>query len=45
MGLTSWKNSPMGKIRKSDVATAKNFLNEDELDSLNLIISMYLDYA
>ncbi len=45
MGLTNWKNSPLGKIRKSDVSIAKNFLNEDELDSLNLIVSMYLDYA
>ena len=45
MGLTNWKNSPSGKIRKSDVSIAKNFLNEDELDSLNLIVSMYLDYA
>lgn len=45
MGLTNWKNSPTGKIRKSDVAIAKNFLNEEELDSLNRIVSMYLDYA
>ena len=45
MGLTSWKNSPAGKIRKSDVAIAKNFLNPEELDQLNRIVSMYLDYA
>jgi len=45
MGLTNWKNSPVGKIRKSDVSIAKNFLNGDELDSLNRIVSMYLDYA
>jgi hypothetical protein len=45
MGLTNWKNSPLGKIRKSDVAIAKNFLNKDELDGLNRIVSMYLDYA
>ncbi len=45
MGLTSWKNSPAGKIRKSDVSIAKNYLSEDELDSLNRIVSMYLDYA
>lgn len=45
MGLTNWKNSPIGSIRKSDVSIAKNFLNEDELDSLNRIVSMYLDYA
>lgn len=45
MGLTNWKNSPNGKIRKSDVAIAKNFLNEDELNQLNRIVTMYLDYA
>ena len=45
MGLTNWQNSPLGKIRKSDVAIAKNFLNKDELDGLNRIVSMYLDYA
>jgi len=45
MGLTNWRNSPLGKIRKNDVAIAKNFLNKDELDDLNRIVSMYLDYA
>ena len=45
MGLTSWKNSPKGRIRKSDVAIAKNYLDEKELKILNLIVSMYLDYA
>jgi hypothetical protein len=45
MGLTSWKNSPKGKIRKNDVSIAKNYLNEKELDHLNRIVSMYLDYA
>ena len=45
MGLTSWKNSPDGKIRKSDVSIAKNYLSEDELKPLNRIVSMYLDYA
>lgn len=45
MGLTNWKNSPTGKIRKSDVAIAKNFLNKEELEGLNRIVSMYLDYA
>jgi hypothetical protein len=45
MGLTNWQNSPLGKIRKNDVAIAKNFLNKDELDGLNRIVSMYLDYA
>ncbi len=45
MGLTSWKNAPDGPIRKTDVAIAKNYLNEKELDNLNRIVSMYLDYA
>ncbi|MBU6339380.1 MAG: virulence RhuM family protein [Rickettsiales bacterium] len=45
MGLTNWKNSPLGKIRKSDVAVAKNYLNEDEIDNLNRIVSLYLEYA
>jgi len=45
MGLTSWKNSPKGKIRKFDVGIAKNYLNEKELDHLNRIVTMYLDYA
>ncbi|MEI6462295.1 MAG: virulence RhuM family protein [bacterium] len=45
MGLTSWKKAPLGKIIKSDVIVAKNYLNEVELDSLNRIVSMYLDYA
>ncbi|MBN1990837.1 MAG: virulence RhuM family protein [Bacteroidales bacterium] len=45
MGLTSWKNSPDGKIRKSDVSIAKNYLTKDELKPLNRIVSMYLDYA
>ena len=45
MGLTSWKNSPNGKIRKSDVSIAKNYLTEKELKPLNRIVTMYLDYA
>jgi hypothetical protein len=45
MGLTSWKNAPKGKIRKEDVVVAKNYLNEKELDKLNRIVTMYLDYA
>jgi hypothetical protein len=45
MGLTSWKNAPKGKIRKSDVSVAKNYLNADELDTLNRIVTLYLDYA
>ena len=45
MGLTSWKNSPNGKIRKSDVTIAKNYFSEKELKPLNRIVTMYLDYA
>lgn len=45
MGLTNWKNSPQGSIRKTDIVIAKNYLNEKELDGLNRIVSMYLDYA
>ena len=46
MGLTSWKNEKTGgKILKSDVSTAKNYLNEEELEGLNRIVSMYLDFA
>src|SRR3990167_477718 len=45
MGLTTWKNSPKGAIRKTDVSIAKNYLNEKELDGLNRIVTMYLDYA
>ncbi len=45
MGLTSWKNSPQGRIRKSDVSIAKSYLNEEELNILNHIVTMYLDYA
>ena len=45
MGLTSWKNAPAGPIRKPDVSIAKNYLNEEELDGLNRIVTMYLDYA
>ena len=45
MGLTTWKNSPDGKIIKSDVSVAKNYLQKEEVQSLNLIITMYLDYA
>ncbi len=45
MGLTNWKNSPEGKIRKSDVTVAKNYLTQEELKPLNRIVTMYLDYA
>ncbi|MEK9130034.1 MAG: virulence RhuM family protein [Patescibacteria group bacterium] len=45
MGITNWKNAPEGIIRKTDVSIAKNYLNEKELDGLNRIVAMYLDYA
>ncbi len=45
MGLTTWKNAPKGAIRKTDVVIAKNYLNKKELDGLNRIVTMYLDYA
>ncbi|CAN5315042.1 virulence RhuM family protein [soil metagenome] len=45
LGLTTWKNAPQGKIRKTDIGIAKNYLNKKELDGLNRIVSMYLDYA
>jgi hypothetical protein len=45
MGLTTWKNAPKGSIRKTDVGIAKNYLNEKEIDGLNRIVNMYLDYA
>lgn len=45
MGLTSWKNAPEGKILKSDVSIAKNYLIEQEIKELERIVGMYLDYA
>jgi hypothetical protein len=45
MGLTTWKNAPEGKILKSDVSIAKNYLSYEEIDELNRIVTMYLDYA
>ena len=45
MGLTSWENAPDGKIIKSDVSIAKNYLTESELSFLERIVSLYLDYA
>ncbi|MDO8512656.1 MAG: virulence RhuM family protein [bacterium] len=45
MGLTVWKNSPKGTIQKTDVAIAKNYLDEKELDGLNRIVSLYLEFA
>jgi len=45
MGLQTWKNAPKGKVLKSDVSTAKNYLQKGELKELNRIVGMYLDYA
>jgi hypothetical protein len=45
MGLKSWKNSPDGKILKSDVTVAKNYLNQEHLSELQRIVSAYLDLA
>ena len=45
MGLTTWKNAPDGKIIKTDVSIAKNYLLKDEIQELNEIVTMYLDYA
>ncbi|KAA6343145.1 hypothetical protein EZS27_009150 [termite gut metagenome] len=45
MGLTSWEKSPAGKILKTDVSIAKNYLNESELESLGRIVNAYLDLA
>jgi hypothetical protein len=44
MGLTSWKNSPNGRVLKSDVSIAKNYLSENELKQLERIITMFFDY-
>lgn len=43
MGLTSWRNSPNGKILETDVVIAKNYLTKDELEELELIVSAFLD--
>lgn len=45
MGLQTWKNLPKGKILKTDVSIAKNYLTEKEIKALERIVSMYLDYA
>lgn len=45
MGLTAWENSPNGRILKTDVAIAKNYLNKDELESLGRIVNAYLELA
>lgn len=45
MGLTTWKNAPSGKVLKTDVSVAKNYLSEKEIKDLNRIVTMYLDFA
>ena len=45
MGLTTWENAPDGKILKMDVTIAKNYLSAEEMDYLERIVSLYLDYA
>jgi hypothetical protein len=45
MGLSTWKNAPAGAIRRSDVSIAKNYLTEEELKQLNLIVDQYLSFA
>lgn len=45
MGLTTWADAPEGKIKKSDVTVAKNYLSESEMKQLNRMVSAYLDFA
>lgn len=45
MGLTTWENAPDGKILKADVTVAKNYLSQEEMNYLERIVSLYLDYA
>lgn len=45
MGLTTWENAPNGKILKADVSLAKNYLSKEEMNYLERIVSLYLDYA
>ena len=45
MGLTTWKNAPKGKVLKSDVSIAKNYLSAQEIKELERVVSMYLDFA
>ena len=45
MGLTTWADAPEGKIKKSDVTVAKNYLSEKELQQLNRMVTAYLDFA
>jgi len=45
MGLTTWKQGPKGRIQKTDVGVAKNYLTREEISNLNLIVNQYLDFA
>ena len=45
MGLTTWESTPNGKIVKADVSVAKNYLSEKKMSYLEMIVSLYLDYA
>lgn len=45
MGLTSWESAPLGKIVKSDVSIAKNYLNAEEMEYLERIVALYLDFG
>jgi len=45
MGLTTWENAPDGKIQKTDVIIAKNYLSQDEVARLNRMVNAYIDYA
>ena len=45
MGLTTCENAPQGKVLKSESTIAKNYLNEKEIDKLNRIVSLFIDFA
>ena len=45
MGLTTWKNAPRGRVVKSDVAVAKNYLNREEVSKLDRLVNMFIDFA
>ena len=45
MGLTTWKNAPKGKVLRTDVTIAKNYLNEAEVSKLNRLVGMFIDFA
>jgi hypothetical protein len=45
MGLTTWRNAPRGRVRRADVEVAKNYLNEEEMRRLNLLVDQYLSFA